>query len=1287
MPVTTATINLDISSYLNNLKNISAQTTATIQQISNQSKVKLDVDASGAKSTVNELANTFTSVSATTKQFGADIKNALALMIVDGKQGTAEFKKLQTELVELTAQTKKYDDALKQVDKSTDAVSTGSKSKFSGLKSSLTDIAGSFGGIGSIVAGGGLVAGAGIAIGAIKSIATAGIEFQATLADMSAITGVTGADLDKFGESAKQLSNKFGGTASEQVGVFKGVLSKLSPELAKTPDSLNSITDSINILSKASGISATDAMTAVTSTINQFGLATLPANELAKQTTDIINIMGAGAKEGSAEIKDIADAMAVAGGSAKMANVSILETNSAIQTLAIGELKGAEAGTALRNIFMKLQDGGKEQDEVLKGLGTSYQELGTTLTTKGLGSAFALLKDKMSGLGSDLERNVILGKLFGAENVRGAGTLVLNADRMQDFTNKLKGTNTAYEQAGVNMDTFKEKIARGSAFIQNLGLSVFDAVVKFSTPIVNFLSTLVEYYGAYLKGFFTVIWNSIKPVFTAISDLVDAFMNLFKQFDSGKDKGEGLKKALELIGNIAGTSLAISIKILTIPFRILVALITGAVNIVTDLVKWFKSLGSGLDASAKSGNGFAQTLQNITGFVVNAVKELGGLVQLVLQFLGLLDKPAQVAPLAKPTASGGTTPAKDDTVAPLPDVVRVTSPDEYAKMQEAQKKKAKEKADAIAKKNKDDLDAYIRKTTDANNDYINNADIKKNKDIVNNLEQQKKQIQDIENIKESERAKLLLQKELEINDAKTDLALAQNALKYKDIADKEISEYEKLGKKTENATKLHEQRLKQIKLDAESETSNILQNYADTAGEKAFDAEIKINEKLKAETIAVLDARIALIKGNNDKELALKLELEKKKLEIEYSDVVGTTDVLDAIKLARQNEFNTKILALDKEYSDKKLEIWKKENDSIETIEQIGADIKDIFAKKADERTKQESEQKLKSLETDKENLEKSLLNNEITYDDYAKKLTDIEKQKADTLKEIEKDKTDYTLKLNESLTAGLAVLQKKQNANLDKSVDKWLQSADKGGKALSELGESAGASAIVGFATLLSQGVPLFQAFKQSILVTAIDLAEKLVMSYIPVIFAFISGQIPPPYGQIVAGGVILAGLTLLETAKSALAGASDGYMQGVQGFGAGKGANDNRLIWFDDKETIMNRDETASERGLLTAIKKGKSSREYFNQVYLPEFLSKHNIETASGNILKMNNNRNQKINIFSGSDASESSGASGSGSRNINVTTKSAVEIDMLPLRAKGTDFVTVINKIRQKEINRF
>ena len=105
-----------------------------------------------------------------------------------------------------------------------------------------------------------------------NSISQPFIAFDKQLADMSAITGVTGADLDAFGEKARDLALKFGGEASDQIESFKGVLSRLGPDIAKSPEALNKMGEAINTLSKASGMGAAESMDALTTSLLQFGV-------------------------------------------------------------------------------------------------------------------------------------------------------------------------------------------------------------------------------------------------------------------------------------------------------------------------------------------------------------------------------------------------------------------------------------------------------------------------------------------------------------------------------------------------------------------------------------------------------------------------------------------------------------------------------------------------------------------------------------------------------------------------------------------------------------------------------------------------------------------------------------------------------------------------------------------------------------------------------------------------------------------------------------------------------
>ena len=65
-----------------------------------------------------------------------------------------------------------------------------------------------------------------------------GAALNASLADLSAISGETGESLKTIERYARDAAKTFGGSAAQSVESYKLLLSQLSPELAKTPDAL-----------------------------------------------------------------------------------------------------------------------------------------------------------------------------------------------------------------------------------------------------------------------------------------------------------------------------------------------------------------------------------------------------------------------------------------------------------------------------------------------------------------------------------------------------------------------------------------------------------------------------------------------------------------------------------------------------------------------------------------------------------------------------------------------------------------------------------------------------------------------------------------------------------------------------------------------------------------------------------------------------------------------------------------------------------------------------------------
>ena len=346
---------------------------------------------------------------------------------------------------------------------------------------------------------------AGVLQEGVTAAIDAGNNFEKALQSVSAVTGVTGQGLDDLGTRAQDLALQFGGSATTQLEAFQTVLSKFGPDLAKTPEALGTVAESVNVLGKAAGLDAKQSVDALSNAMLQFGVDASDPAKLAQESGRFINVLAASAKVGAAEIPQVSEAILQAGVAAKGAGLSFEETNAAIQGLAVGGKVGSEAGVALRNVIGKLIDGGGEQKKVLESVGLSYKQLGTALTTSaedggGLASALEMLKGGLDKIKDPAEKAAAAGKLFGAENASAAGILLDQVDNIKLFTEGVTGTNEATVQAAINQDTLASRFEKVKAAIEVGLIKAFQAL----TPIVKFVfdnfATIATYLSPIAAG-------------------------------------------------------------------------------------------------------------------------------------------------------------------------------------------------------------------------------------------------------------------------------------------------------------------------------------------------------------------------------------------------------------------------------------------------------------------------------------------------------------------------------------------------------------------------------------------------------------------------------------------------------------------------------------------------------------------------------------------------------------------------------------------------------------------
>jgi TP901 family phage tail tape measure protein len=322
----------------------------------------------------------------------------------------------------------------------------------------------------------------------IKTIA----DFETSVADLSAVTGQSGKDLDFLADKSIEFSKRFGGSASSIAEAFK-LAGSARPELLKNGQALADLTEKAILLSKASGDDVPTSIKNLTGTLNAFEL---PASEAGK----VMDILANASQLGAQEIPYLTEAFTKFGGIAKSQGVSIAESAGAIELLGLKMPDASSAGTALRNVMIKLMAPdalGKDAQDRLKNLGINTAELSDK--NKSLAERLQVLKPLLTDSGA-------LVKVFGAENALGAQILISQTEELKKFTAGLDENGTTQKQADIKSKTLTEAWGRLKAQGEALFLSIRSGANGLSSTL-DFLS------------------NNFDGIVTAVEKLVEVFIS------------------------------------------------------------------------------------------------------------------------------------------------------------------------------------------------------------------------------------------------------------------------------------------------------------------------------------------------------------------------------------------------------------------------------------------------------------------------------------------------------------------------------------------------------------------------------------------------------------------------------------------------------------------------------------------------------------------------------------------------------------------------------------------
>lgn len=464
---------------------------------------------------------------------------------------------------------------------------------------------------------------------AFKDISGPGMALEQSLADLSAITDIVGDDLAKLEKVARKTGIESGLGAAGAANAFAILAGQIEYSTIGM-EGLLTLQEKTITLAQAGAVTMEEAATALAGTINQFGLSAAEADR-------VVNVLAAGSKVGAAEIEHLIMSFKVAGATASAAGVSVEQATAALEVLSQSNLKGAESGTALRNIILKLQ------------------------TTLGVNLGETSLAQALEGLKPKLQDVTYLAKLFGVENVAAAQFLITNAQAVDELTTAVTGTNTAQEQAAIRMNTSIEQTKRIQAAIDDAkigffqltgGLSAYGAamgdtviMVAQMLPILTALKSSLALVAT-ATGRATIAATAKMVAEKGATAATVAFTAVQAALNAVMSANPIALAVMAVAGLVAGLRIAYvhSESFRNIVDRCWTAIKTFAQTIWNGLVKAFSALGSAIGAvwdKLKALFGLqgdttaeTETLEEATGNLATATTNASGVTDIFTRALG-----------------------------------------------------------------------------------------------------------------------------------------------------------------------------------------------------------------------------------------------------------------------------------------------------------------------------------------------------------------------------------------------------------------------------------------------------------------------------------------------------------------------------------------------------------------------------------------------------------------------------------------------------------------------------
>ena len=392
-------------------------------------------------------------------------------------------------VIRLMADTASYEAAMTRAGSTAKTVASGMEN--TGRKSAL-------------IASGMTAAGLAVAAFGVAAVKMAA-DFDQQMSTVQANTGATSAQMDQLRAAAIEAGASTVYSASDSADA----INDLGKAGMSVTDILNGGLSGALNLAASDGMAVGDAAEYMANALSMFHLK-------GSQASQVADTLAAGAGKAVGNVSDFGEALNNCGAQANSFGMNVQETTGVLALFAQNGTIGAEAGTQLNSMLMKLAAPSAEASNTMKELGISAYDAQHHFV--GMANFAGQLQKAEKGL-TDEQRNQANATIFGSYAIKAANYLYEAGESgVNKWTKAVSESGYAAEQAAAKNNNLKGDLENLSGSMESLMISVGEGAQGPLRKMVQGLDTLVDAFAGLPSGAqqTLVVMASLAGVFGAV---------------------------------------------------------------------------------------------------------------------------------------------------------------------------------------------------------------------------------------------------------------------------------------------------------------------------------------------------------------------------------------------------------------------------------------------------------------------------------------------------------------------------------------------------------------------------------------------------------------------------------------------------------------------------------------------------------------------------------------------------------------------------------------------------